>query len=429
MGQSEDRFNCYHALFAPVGVDSRDAIGERTMKVRRGFNNARALGPLVALAVLVATPIGAQTIIDCPTALENCTAHDLLVSYDAEAYFGNSNGSCTSENDDVDVQVTFLMIATPGGGSKFDIGMYAGTTAGVFDQCQVELLEASDGATNLDDPSDVCFDIDGDDVATHVFGILTVPCTPAEKIPGSEATLSLISLATSWANNQNQIGGGEGTCTIENVDDGTTAKCDSELVDTEIRVPFCGDGITDDNGDLSEQCDDGNQANGDGCDASCLIEPPMCGDGNLDEGEECDDGNQVDGDGCQGNCMNPFCGDNILDSGEACDDGNTQDGDGCRSDCTIEACGDGILDPGEQCDDGDLVGGDGCDANCMTEICGDGDIDPGEQCDDGGTVGGDGCSATCQTEVPTLGEWGLILMVLILTAIGVLVVRRQRLRI
>ena len=71
------------------------------------------------------------------------------------------------------------------------------------------------------------------------------------------------------------------------------------------------------------------------------------------------------------------CGDGIVDSGEQCDDGNNIDGDGCSADCQREptpACGDGNLDPGEQCDDGNTVAGDGCSATCTIEppIGGDG---------------------------------------------------------
>jgi cysteine-rich repeat protein len=30
---------------------------------------------------------------------------------------------------------------------------------------------------------------------------------------------------------------------------------------------------------------------------------------------------------------------------EQCDDGNNKDGDGCSAICVVEECGDGILDP------------------------------------------------------------------------------------
>lgn len=127
-----------------------------------------------------------------------------------------------------------------------------------------------------------------------------------------------------------------------------------------------------------------------------------CGDGLLImPDEQCDDGNNVDGDGCSATCtIEPICGDGVLNPGEACDDGNNMNGDGCSSSCTIEAyCGDGILNDGEQCDDGNNADFDGCSSECTIEpFCGDGKLDPGEQCDDGNTTDGDGCTAMCEIE-------------------------------
>ncbi|ORY18719.1 hypothetical protein BCR34DRAFT_595948 [Clohesyomyces aquaticus] len=64
----------------------------------------------------------------------------------------------------------------------------------------------------------------------------------------------------------------------------------------------CGDGILSPNN--GEECDDGNNVDGDGCSTNCKLEKPRCGDGILspNNGEECDDGNNVDGDGCSANC-------------------------------------------------------------------------------------------------------------------------------
>ncbi|MEQ9496197.1 MAG: MYXO-CTERM sorting domain-containing protein [Deltaproteobacteria bacterium] len=74
----------------------------------------------------------------------------------------------------------------------------------------------------------------------------------------------------------------------------------------------------------------------------------------------------------------PVCGNGQVEEGEACDDGNAASGDGCEADCSITqlppACGDGNLDPGEMCDDGNLISGDGCDMTCTPTI-----VDPGCQ--------------------------------------------------
>jgi len=64
------------------------------------------------------------------------------------------------------------------------------------------------------------------------------------------------------------------------------------------------------------------------------------------------------------------------DEGETCDDGNEINGDGCNAQCQIEInCGDGLLDPAEECDDGNTVGFDGCSPVCVVEgggVCGAG---------------------------------------------------------
>ena len=109
----------------------------------------------------------------------------------------------------------------------------------------------------------------------------------------------------------------------------------------------CGDGFLDTG--AGEVCDDGNTTPGDGCSATCTIEPgfecsnestisicrPICGDGIVTLGEECDDGVNDGGyDQCAPGCvLGPRCGDGILQPGEDCDDGNRVDGDGCGSAC------------------------------------------------------------------------------------------------
>ncbi len=102
--------------------------------------------------------------------------------------------------------------------------------------------------------------------------------------------------------------------------------------------------------------------------ASCQArEANRCADGVTTSSEECDDGNTSDGDGCSAVCTAEFCGDALLSGVEECDDGNTSAGDGCSAVCTIESCGDSILTGTEECDDGNTAGGDGCSSLCRIE--------------------------------------------------------------
>ena len=122
----------------------------------------------------------------------------------------------------------------------------------------------------------------------------------------------------------------------------------------------CGDGVR----GLGETCDDGDAMGGDGCSATCTLEPGYtcttanpnvctlnCGNGTLQTGETCDDGDATSGDGCSSVCA--------IESGYVCT--------GTPSACRIPACGDGFRDAPETCDDGDTDSGDGCSALCAVE--------------------------------------------------------------
>jgi cysteine-rich repeat protein len=90
-------------------------------------------------------------------------------------------------------------------------------------------------------------------------------------------------------------------------------------------------------------------------------------------------------------CLANACGDGELWGSEVCDDGNDRDGDGCSASCAIEpgflctgvpsacavVCGDGVIAPTEGCDDGNVADGDGCSRLCAQEIffaCTDPDV-------------------------------------------------------
>ena len=135
----------------------------------------------------------------------------------------------------------------------------------------------------------------------------------------------------------------------------------------------------------------------DGYDIS-VCEDQICGNYRKEGAEECDDGNEEDGDYCSADCteITGKCGDNVVQTNEECDDGNIVSGDGCDLVCKNE-CGNGLTDKNEECDDGNLISEDGCDQNCKLE-CGNGMLNIGEQCDDGNLVSGDGCNASCIKE-------------------------------
>jgi len=86
-------------------------------------------------------------------------------------------------------------------------------------------------------------------------------------------------------------------------------------------------------------------------------------------------GNTGDDDGMGDGGIPANCGNGMIDGSEQCDDGNTQDGDGCSHACMLEgdhtpSCGDGILEAGEGCDDGNTTSGDGCSSVCQSESVG-----------------------------------------------------------
>ena len=77
----------------------------------------------------------------------------------------------------------------------------------------------------------------------------------------------------------------------------------------------------------------------------------LCGNGAPNGTEECDDGNTAPSDGCDATCS--------VEAGYVCDDA-------MPSVCT-SACGSGTLEQGEECDDDNTVPGDRCSATCTLE--------------------------------------------------------------
>ena len=110
-----------------------------------------------------------------------------------------------------------------------------------------------------------------------------------------------------------------------------------------------------------EQCDDGNRASGDGCSSTCTFEFCGDGVTQQGIGEQCDDDDPFRSPTCEF-CRLPRCGDFFVSTSEQCDDGNRSDGDGCSADCRAEFCGDGVVQVqrDEACDDGNDFNDDDC---------------------------------------------------------------------
>ncbi|MDC0712661.1 DUF4215 domain-containing protein [Stigmatella sp. ncwal1] len=205
--------------------------------------------------------------------------------------------------------------------------------------------------------------------------------------------------------------------------DGCSADC--------LSLEICGNGIID--VAVGEVCDQiGNTEDGDGCSGDCKSKE-LCGDGivnkskgetcdssdrtqcspncraiggcrnGLREGsEECDDGNDVDDDGCRNNCTAARCGDGVKAPFEECDpslndDDSMNNPEKCRADCRASECKDFIVNPhdGEECDSGG-VDSRYCRADCKATVCGDGYVnkEAGEECDSKGASGS--CSIDCK---------------------------------
>ena len=268
------------------------------------------LATITAVTLLLPAPVAAQGLVQCAGTTGSCTANDATVSVDSTS----TTDYCASPTDTFNLDVTMTM-SPSGGSNKFDFALWApidpdGDPTDPTDQCWTNIIDPTEtGASDLD--GDTCGDLDGPTTVTTTK-TYTLSCAYDDQP---------LNFLFTWTQNDAFV------CPATLA--GTGSKCflDASAV---VDVPRCGDGNTDTI--HGEECDDGNNMDGDGCDSTCMLEP-ICGDGIIDPGEECDDGNNDDGDGCQGNCMLPICGDGIIDAGEGeeCDDGNNDDGDGCCS--------------------------------------------------------------------------------------------------
>jgi cysteine-rich repeat protein len=129
----------------------------------------------------------------------------------------------------------------------------------------------------------------------------------------------------------------EQSCTGFGFDTGIL-RCDPESCTFDIAgcetVPICGNHRID-SGEDCEGEDLGGQS---------------CADFDFDEGQlQCDPSEcSFDFSDC---VITQICGDNIVEAPEECDDGDNTNGDGCDNNCTVTACQNGLFTIGELCYD------------------------------------------------------------------------------
>ncbi len=206
----------------------------------------------------------------------------------------------------------------------------------------------------------------------------------------------------------------------------------------ECSAPVCGNGVL----EGEEQCEIGYECacpEGTVCNLdTCLCEQetppgPVCGNGIVEEGEECDDGNNENGDGCSADCMieeecepgeqrvcdtgqlgicsagtqtctqDGFWGECVPDSEpipEVCDNQLDDDCDG-YTDCDDEDCAQNpACEEGPECtnyykdSDQDGYGVTG-DSQCLTEPSGDYTATQDGDCDDTNSAVNPGATEIC----------------------------------
>ncbi|MBV8756607.1 MAG: DUF4215 domain-containing protein [Deltaproteobacteria bacterium] len=216
------------------------------------------------------------------------------------------------------------------------------------------------------------------------------------------------------------------------LDNGTSCGSNMVCVNAACIAGVCGDGYV----TGTEECDDANSNNGDGCNNNCTFScvstdsTRNCTPADSCAGQgTCNDATHVCAPGtalpdntfcgttgfCKtGVCTQPVCGNGIVERGEDCDGGT-----GCKADChwqCVNAVTDCAAAPAcnmEQCtaqhtcqtvadstQNGNACGASGTCSNgtCQTSgaTCGNGVVEGSEQCDFGGGNGpGTGCESNC----------------------------------
>jgi hypothetical protein len=161
---------------------------------------------------------------------------------------------------------------------------------------------------------------------------------------------------TDGAPDQNTDGGVDAEADVRDADgdggeDGAGGEDgEPDTIVPDVPEPFCGDGIP----QSGEECDDGNDANDDGCTTECSY--------SCHNADDCDDGNECTADDCEAAGAGWLCtveprrgeecdDDNECTTGESCDETGGCSGGSSICDCSPTAP---CPEDGDPCD-GDLV--------------------------------------------------------------------------
>lgn len=253
-------------------------------------------------------------------------------------------------------------------------------TASCTDRCTLRALLCGDGFTAGSEECDDGNLVDGDGCSSACTVEVPPGCGDGEVDAGEECDDGNLARGDGCGARCTLEVCGDGivnNADVEECEPPNTALCGADCT---FRAPVCGDGYR----TAPEQCDDGNLTNDDGCTAGCVLELCGDGVVNGGGVEECEPpGTEACTEGCER--RETVCGDGFVTGTEECDDGNLVDGDGCSAVCRTAAlgfCGDGMVGQGEECDDGNLESDDGCSDLCRLEDAGT--PDPGAPMPDAG---------------------------------------------
>ena len=371
---------------------------------------------------------------------ETATFNDATCVWDVTGEMPTIDDGCDVTDDSFD-DVNCIAVNTPNcpTGTTYDSVNCDCTTdavPGCTDPCATNYnpdANTDDGSCTLPaEPSTECYETATFNTTTCMWDV--TGSQPAEPATACYETATFNSATCMWDVSGEQPA--EPTTACYETATFNDATC---VWDVTGDMPTIDDGcdVTDDSFDdvncvavNTPNCPAGTMFNATNCE--CVTDPiPGCTDAtacNYDANADTDDGSCVFATGCDTCAADGTVLDN-PETGDTCNDGDsTTENDTIQSDCTCAGTPIGI--PG--CTDANA-----CNYDAAATIDDGSCILPGDVCNDGNpltindTVQADcSCAGIDSGEaIPTVGEWGLIILALILLNLGVLYIRQTEMKI